>query len=139
MSSDLPDYVRLIAIDVSLPENQQVIPRPKGGITKKGSYTTTASYAKALGHIVTDLMTFQVAKITLSCDQDFMYQLYWNGVSIGTEVYVPSKTPYTDWFPWDFAVMEGNGTKEFEIRAKYPSDGSAGTLNTEIVGEEYTT
>lgn len=139
MSSDLPDYVKLIAIDVSIPENELVIPRPKGGITETGAYTTTASLAEALAHVVTDLMSFQLAKITLSCDKDFAYQLYWNGAPIGAEVSIPANTPFTDWFPWDYADMDGNGVKKFAIWAKYPTDGEAGTLNLEINGEEIVT
>jgi len=114
----------------------QVIARPKGGILAKGNVTTTSSYATVASRTVTNGKTFQVAKILVSCDQDVMYKLRWNAGDISAEVYVTAKTPFTDWFPWDYYSMVGDGAKAFDVQVKYPSGGSAGTCYIEILGEE---
>lgn len=182
MPTDLPDYTRLIAVNVEIPEVEvgpvnvglysetpsdlpdgtrtplltdikgraiivvkqltaadlqaEVIARPKGGVLEKGSVTTTASYVTVANHTVTKDKTLQLAKILVSCPEDVMYQLKWAGSVISAEVYVTSKIPFTDWFPWDYETMEGDGSKKFEIQVKYPSGGAAATCHAEIVGEE---
>jgi len=138
MPSDLPDYTKYITQNVVIPAAEQgpVIPRPKGGILAKGSVTTTAAYQTVASRTVTNLKTFQLAKILVSCDEDVMYQLRWAGVVISAEVYVSGGLPFTDWFPWDYKEMTGDGAKAFDIQVKYPSGGSAGTCHAEIVGEE---
>jgi len=122
-------------VPVSLTD-QEIIPRPKGGILEKGSATTTDTYATVASVTVTIGKQFQLAKIIVSCPEDVMYQLVWDGSAISAEVYVSGKIPFTDWFPWDYYEMIGDGTKTFEIQVKYPSGGTAGTCHAEIVGEE---
>lgn len=138
MPSDIPDYTKYITQNVVIPAQEQgpAIPRPKGGILKKGSVTTTASYQTVASHVVTNTKSFQLAKIIVSCDTDVMYKLRWNGVDKSAEIIVPANTPFTDWFPWDYLTMTGDGVKAFDIQVKFPSGGSAGTYNAEIVGEE---
>jgi len=136
---DLPDYHEyVIPVEIAIPEGREpeIIPRPKGGILAKGSVTTTASYQTVASRTVTNGATFQLAKIIVSCDQDVMYRLRWGGTVISAEVYVYGKIPFTDWFPWNYYTMEGDGTKAFDIQVKYPSGGSAATCHVEIVGEE---
>lgn len=136
---DLPDYTQYVTpITVEVPEGREseVIARPKGSVLEKGSVTTSASYQTVASHVVTDGATFQLAKILVSCDEDVMYQLRWDGTVISPEVYVSAGIPLTDWFPWDYYEMEGDGSKAFDIQVKYPSGGSAGTCHAEIVGEE---
>lgn len=116
--------------------DQEIIPRPKGGILAKGSVTTTAAYQTVATHTVTTGKTFQLAKILVSCDEDFLYKLRWNGTDISVEVYVSGAVPFTDWFPWNYYSMPGDGAKAFDVQAKYPTGGSAGTCQVEIVGEE---
>jgi len=123
--------------EVSVTLSQQdIIPRPKGGILAKGSGTTTASYATVASRVVTNGKSFQLAKILVSCNQDVMYKLRWNGTDISAEVLLSAKIPLTDWFPWNYYSMPGDGAKIFDIQVKYPSGGSAGTCFAEIVGEE---
>lgn len=135
---DLPDYTRQIAInvDVEQPSLLEVIPRPKGEIIEKGSVTTTTSYQTVASRVVTDGSTFQLAKIVVSCPEDVMYKLRWNGTDISAEVYIAGKLPFTDWFPWDYYTMEGDGAKTFDIQVKYPTGSAADTCHAEIVGEE---
>jgi len=77
-----------------------------------------------------------LAKILVSCAEDVMYKLQWNGVDITAEVYVSGKIPWTDWFPWEYYSMIGDGVKKLEILVKYPTGGAAETCYAEIVGEE---
>lgn len=126
---ELPDYP---------PEDEKlpVIAHPKGGVLAKGSLTTTASYQTVASRTVTVGTSLQLAKILVSCVQDVVYKLRWNAVDISAEIYVAGKVPFPDWFPWDYYAMPGDGAKAFDIQVKYPSGGSAGTCNAEIVGEE---
>jgi len=116
--------------------DQEIIPRPKGGVLAKGSVTTTGTYQNVATRTVTNLKTFQLAKILVSCPEDIMFQLVWDGSAISAEVYVSGKIPFVDWFPWNYKEMLGDGAKAFAVQAKYPSGGTAGTCHAEIVGEE---
>ena len=139
---DLPDYYQYVTpVSVEIPEGREgeIIPRPKGGVLEKGSVTTTGNYQTVASRVVTDGTDFQLAKIVVSCPEDVMYRLRWDGAVISAEVYVSGGIPFTDWFPWDYYDMEGDGSKAFDIQVKYPSGGSAGTCHTEIVGEEVLT
>jgi hypothetical protein len=136
---DLPDYNQYVTpVTVNIPPGQEslTIPRPKGGVLAKGSVTTAAAYATIASRTVTSEKEFQLAKILISCDEDVMYKLRWNEDDISAEVYVSAGIPFTDWFPWDYYTMLGDGSKAFDIQVKYPSGGSAGTCYAEIVGEE---
>lgn len=136
--ADLPDYTKYVSQNITIPASEQgpVIPRPKGGILAKGSVTTTASYAVAASRTVTNTKSFQLAKILVSCDTDVMYRLRFNSIMISAEVYVSAKLPWTDWFPWDYYPMLGDGSKAFDVQVKFPPGGSAGTCEVEVVGEE---
>jgi len=136
---DLPDYNQYVTpVTVSIPPGQEslTIPRPKGGVLEKGSVTTTGTFQTVASRVVTDGRTFQLAKILVSADEDVIYKLRWNGTDISAEVYVTAKLPFTDWFPWDYYTMLGDGIKVFDIQVKYPDGGSEGTCFCEIVGEE---
>jgi len=139
LPGDLPDYHQYVApVTVEIPAGQEseVIPKPKGGVLEKGSVTTTASYQTVASRVVTNAKTFQPAKILVSCDTDVIYKLRWDGTAISAEVYVSAKIPWTDWFPWAYYSMLGDGSKAFDIQVKFPSGGSAGTCHAEIIGEE---
>ena len=123
------------------PKNLQaeVIARPKGGVleispepykdTIVGTYQTFASYTPDDGY------KLELAKILVSCPNDIMYRLRWNGVVISAEVYVTGGIPFTDWFPWDYENMRGDGVKAFDIQAQFPVGGAAALCHGEIVGE----
>ena len=113
-----------------------IIPRPKGGVHEKGSITTSASYQTVASRTVTDGKELQLAKILVSCDQDVHYKLVWDGSDISAEVIVSGNVPFTDWFPWDYVEMKGDGARQLELQARFPSGGSAGTCHAEMVGEE---
>ena len=114
----------------------EVIARPKGGILEKNSVTTTDTYATVATRTVTDGKTFQLAKVLVSCPEDVMFKIRWDGDDIGAEVYVTGGIPFTDWFPWDYYEMAGDGAKAVDIQVKYPTDGAAATCHAELVGEE---
>jgi len=136
---DLPDYNQYVTpVTVNIPAGQEnvVIPRPKGGVLEKGSVDTTNTFQTVASRTVTSGQKFQLAKIVVSGDEDVIFKLRWNNADIGAEVYVTGKLPFTDWFPWDYYTMLGDGAKAFDIQVRYPDGGTAGTCFAEIVGEE---
>jgi len=116
----------------------KVIPRPRGTTKAKGSVTTTDTYQTVTGCeiAVTKGKTFHLAKLTVSCSEDVMVKIRWDGSDISVEYYVMAKLPFTDWFPWDWHPCEGDGTKKIDVQAKYPSGGAAATVYCELAGEE---
>jgi len=116
----------------------EVIARPKGKTKAKGSVTTTDTYQTVTDCeiAVTANKTFHLAKLTISCSEDAMVKIRWDGTDISTEYYVMAKLPFTDWFPWDWNPCEGDGTKKIDVQAKYPSGGTPATLFAELSGEE---
>lgn len=115
---------------------KEVIAKPKGKIKAKGSVTTTSTYQTVAEITVTKDKTFHLAKLTVSCSEDVMVKIRWDGTDISIEYYVMAKLPFTDWFPWDYHAMLGDGTKKVDVQAKYPSGGTAATVYCEICGEE---
>lgn len=134
--SDLPDYTTYTTQEITIPASEQgpVIPRPKGGILEKGYVTTTSAYQSVADHTPTDGKQFMLTKILVSPEQDTWVSLWWNSVRISPEILLTGKIPFTDWFPWAYAEMVGDGSKKFEIKAKYYT--TEGYCGAEIVGEE---
>ena len=128
------------AVEVSqaFPRNLQaeVLARPMGGVLDVDSVTTTAAYATVASYKPPNNYRLELSKILVSCPEDVMYQLWWGGEAFGAEVYVTGGIPFTDWFPWNYKYMEGDGTKEFELKVKYPTGGAAAVCHAEVVGEE---
>jgi len=119
---------------------RNVVPRPIGSITVKGSATTGADYADVTGcaYTVTKDKIFKLAKITVSCSEDVMVKVVFGDTDISIEYYVMAKLPFTDWFPaeWNKDKLKGDGSKQIKIQAKYPSGGTAATVFAELSGEE---
>ena len=113
-----------------------IIPRPTGEKKGKGSISTESDYKTVCELTVTKGVTFQLAKIVVSCDKDVMVKVRWDGSDVSIEYLIPLKTPFTDWFPWDWNPMVGDGTKKVDLQAKYPTGGEAGTVFCELSGEE---
>lgn len=112
-------------------------PRPKGGILAKGAVTTTSAYATVATRTVTDAKTFQLSKVVVSASKAAWVKYRWDASDISCERLLDDKTILIEHFPWDYYEMEGDGSKAFDVQAKYDSE--AGTVNVEIVGEEVTT
>lgn len=181
VTTDLPDYTRLVTVNVNIPEvqigavnigmyktapadlpdgsrtplitdvkgrlivvqyakdrtitgNVSVIPRPMGGSNQKGSLTTTAAYQTVAEITVTNTKTFHLAKIAVSCKEDVWIKVRWNSTDISIEYMITGGIPFTDWFPWNWYPMLGDGAKKVDIQAKY--DSAAETVFAELVGEE---
>jgi hypothetical protein len=113
---------------------KQVIPKPKGTVKKKGSVTTTDSYQTVAEITVTKGKTFHPAKITVSCKEDVWVKIRWDGSDVSIEYLVMGKLPFTDWFPWNWNPMVGDGSKKVDVQAKY--DTAAATVFCELCGEE---
>ena len=113
---------------------QQIIPRPKGGVIAKGNITTAAAYATVATHTVTSSKTFQLSKIMVSAEKAAWIKYRWAGSDISAERLLDDKTILIEHFPWDYHSMVGDGSKAFDVQAKYDSE--TGKVNVEIVGEE---
>ena len=134
---DLPDYrgyVTPITVEIPKGEEPMTIPRPKGGIIEKGSATTTATYASIASRTVTSNKTFQLSKVVVSAEKAAWIKYLWAGSDISAERLLDDKTILIEHFPWNYCTMVGDGTKAFDVQAKY--DTEAGKVNVEIVGEE---
>jgi len=127
------------------PENLQgeMIARPKGGVLVTAYDDTTAGWAllgDGTDHVAEYTVPsadwkFELAKILVSCPNDVLYRLRWGAVVISAEVYVTGGIPFTDWFPWDYYTMRGDGTRTFNIQVMFPAGGAAAVCHAEIVGE----
>lgn len=128
-----------MAFGASGPAIVDVIPRPKGDVTLRGSATTTSDFAVVgdCKRVIDQGKTFEIAKIALSCDEDIVGKITFGGEDISIEYKVVGRVPITDWFPKDDKVCVGDGTKELRVEGKYPSGGAAGDLHAELVGEEH--
>jgi hypothetical protein len=126
-----------VQVSQALPSNLQgeATARPKGGVKGKGSVTTTASYATVVEYTPLDDYKLELTKLLVSCPKDVMYQLRWNGTVISPEVYLTGGIPFTDWYPWGYQALEGDGVKKFDVQVKYPNGGAAATCHVEFVGE----
>lgn len=136
MCPGLPKFTRSMVINVEVPPIEQapVIPRPKGGVLEKDSATTTDSYATIASRTVTDGYEFQVSRIIISTEYASWVKLRWDGTDISCEMLLDDRSILILHFPWDYYDIDGDGTKIFDVQAKYYD--SAGTINVEIVGEE---
>lgn len=121
---------------MALRVGSDVVPKPKSTRKAKGHITTSSSYQAVCSITVTNGKTFHPTKITVSCDQDVMAKLVWDGEDISIEYYIIGGVPFTDWYPYGWNPCKGDGTKKIELQVKYPSGGSAGTCHGEICGEE---
>lgn len=136
MSPGLPKFTRSISVNVELPPTEQapMIPRPFGELLAKGSETTTATYATIATHTVTDETELKLSKIVVSAEKAAWVKYRWAGSDLSAERLLDDKTLMLEHFSWDYSEMEGDGSKAFDVQAKYESE--AGTVSVEIVGEE---
>jgi len=140
------------AVEVSqaTPENLQgeMIARPMGyemdGYPLKGSVATSATEwrtvvtppASGCEYTPPANYKFMLAKILVSCASDVLYRLRWNGtVFSAAEVFVTGGFPFTDWFPWGYKKMWGDGERTFELQVRAPTAADEETCYAEIVGE----
>ena len=124
------------------PKNLQgeTIARPKGGVRVPGSIninTAWADYRTVVEYLVPSAdVKFELAKVLVSCPSDVMYRLQWGAVVISAAVYVTGGIPFTDWFPWDYYPMTGDGTSTFKIQVYDPTGAAVDICHAEIVGED---
>jgi len=128
-----------VPIEVAL--FREVIPKPTGSIRDYGNVTTTTEYQTVAKIKPKADKKFKLTKIIVSCPEDVMYQLYWQGQALAPEIYVMAKIPIFDWYPYGYRTKDdkdlvGDGSAEIELKVKYPSGGTAATCNGEISGDE---
>ena len=119
---------------------RDVIAKPSGVKTVKGSVTTTSTYQDVgdCKHVVTKNKVFKLTKISASCSEDVMVKIVFGTEDISIEYYIMAKLPFTDWLPegWNKDRLIGDGSKEIKIQAKYPTGGTSATVYSELSGEE---
>jgi len=121
----------------------EVIARPKGyemdGYPKVGSVlTSAAAWRTVTGTEYTppNKYKFMLTKILVSCPSDVLYRLRWDGtVFSAAQVFVTGGFSFTDWYPWGYKKMWGDGEKEFDIQVRAPTADDVDTCYAEIVGE----
>lgn len=117
----------------------EVVPRPKVTRTLKGNVTTGASFAVVgnATYTVPDGKVAQLAKLTLSCDQDAVAKITFpTGTDLTIEYKVSAKSPTEFWFAQQEKVCVGDGSKVLRVEGKYPTGGSAGDLHADLGIEE---
>ncbi|MBA7675398.1 hypothetical protein ES703_83631 [subsurface metagenome] len=127
------------------PRNLQgeMIARPMGyemeEYPKVGSVATSADeWRTVVGTAYTPPANykFMLAKILVSCPSDVLYRLRWDGtVFSADEVFVTGGIPFTDWYPWGYMKMLGDGERTFDIQVRAPTADDEDTCYAEIVGE----
>jgi len=140
---EIPPTVIPPPIIPGVPPEMRVIPKPTGQIVAKGTLATpTTTYQTVAKYTPAKDKRFQLTKITISCAEDIIVQLFWGGDELTIPYYVMAKLPFTDWFPLDYYLvtheqyLKGNGSTELLLKAKIPSGGTAAEVNAEMVGEE---
>jgi hypothetical protein len=120
-----------------------VLAYPLGRIKKKGSLSaTTESYQTVCEITVTAGKTFNLANFTISADQDILAKLMWQNKDLTPVYYVMAKLPFVQWFPPHYCTDEGkalvgDGQSKLELKAAYPTGGSASTYcEGEVTGDE---
>jgi len=133
-------FVRIKGFDtdhvkVAYVSTPSIIPKPEGAIPTKGSLAATSgTYQNVVAYTVTNTKTFHLSKIVCSCDQDSWVKILWDGSDVSVEYLITAGFPFTDWFPWDWQNMQGDGVKQVVIQGKQKT--TSGVIYGEIVGEE---
>lgn len=109
-------------------------PRPKGGILVTGKKDTVVGWDTIASVTVTDDKDFQLSKVVVSVEYATWIKYRWAAADISCERLMDEKTILLEHFPWDYEDMEGDGSKAFDVQAKYYEE--TGIVNVEIVGEE---
>jgi len=131
----------------------EVIARPKGyemtGFPKTGSVATSATEWRTVTgaqYTPEDKYKFMLTKILVSCPSDVLYRLCWgeppfsdDDVFSAAQVFVTGGIPFTDWFPWGYHRLWGDGETEFAIQVRAPTADDEDTCYAEIVGEHVKT
>jgi len=117
----------------------EAVARPKGGVRVLGNInmnTAWVDFVTVAEYLVPSAdWKFELAKILVSCQDDLIYRLQWGTTTISAEVYVTGGIPFTDWFPWDYYNMRGDGTTTFKIQVYDPTGAAVSICHAEIVGE----
>jgi len=133
-----PDWVKMVSLRyVIVPPEElgRVIPVPLGSIVKRGTLDpTTDVYQDVASHVVTADKTFHLCKIVVSVNRGTWIRIMWDAEQIYPDVLVVRGIPFTDFFPWDWNPLTGDGVKAIKIQAKY--EATAGRVDAELVGEE---
>lgn len=132
----MPDYTKQTSVNSAVTVDTVVDVRPKGGTIDKGAVTSTASYATVATRTITNLKQFQLSKIVISTTKAIWAKFRWNGTAISCERYLSDGALLLEHFPLNYYEMIGDASKAFDVQIKWETE--AGTVNCEIVGEEYT-
>lgn len=119
-----------------------VIAYPTGEIRRKGTLAAlTTSYETLVKYKPAKEMVFGLCKITVSCSEDVITQLFWGDKEISIPYYMFQDFPLVEFFPvlcrtYKGEKIVGDGTRELLLKVKMPSGGTSVEVNGEIAGDE---
>lgn len=129
-------------IDILMKTPLPVIAFPTGDIRRMGNLDAlTTSYVTLVKYKPSKDMTFHLCKITVSCSEDVIAQLFWGDEAISIPYYMFEDFPLVEFFPplcktYKGEKITGDGTRELLLKVKMPSVGTSAEVNGEIAGDE---
>ena len=135
MVSILFDMLRRVSAQFAeAPMN--VVAKPSGKISVSNSVVTTGEFQTAVEYTPNAGKQFMLTKIVVSCWQEVEAQIFWAGESITPIYEISGGVPFTDWFPYDYKNIIGDGASKVELKVRFPEGGVSAKCYCEIVGEE---
>jgi len=135
MVSILFDMLRRVSAQFAeAPMN--VVAKPSGNISVSNSVVTTGEFQTAVEYTPNAGKQFMLTKIVVSCWQEVEAQIFWADEPITPIYEISGGIPFTDWFPYDYKNIIGDGVSKIELKVRFPEGGVSAKCYCEIVGEE---
>jgi len=136
MVSILFDMLRRVSAQLTEVVPMNVVAKPSGKISVSNSVVTTGEFQTAVEYTPNAGKQFMLTKIVVSCWQEVEAQVFWAGEPITPIYEISGGVPFTDWFPYDYKKMVGDGVSKVELKVRFPEGGVSAKCHCEIVGEE---
>jgi len=136
MASILFDVLRRVAAQFAEAPMMNVVAKPSGKISVSNSVVTTGEFQTAVEYTPSAGKRFMLTKIVVSCWQEVEAQIFWADEPITPIYEISGGIPFTDWFPYDYKNIIGDGVSKVELKVRFPEGGVSAKCYCEIVGEE---
>jgi len=136
MVSILFDMIRRVAAQFAEAPMMNVVAKPSGKISVFNSVVTTGEFQTAVEYTPSAGKRFMLTKIVVSCWQEVEAQIFWADEPITPIYEISGGIPFTDWFPYDYKNIIGDGVSKVELKVRFPEGGVSAKCYCEIVGEE---